>query len=188
MIGSQVALTACANAKISQCWCVIVLSVVISGFDSCCAFVCLSEQSLTIDDDKRLTASDIPLSVVNFEFNRVTAGMIAELLATRSKRDLQRVNFSRISHSKVAALVAELVCTDPDKQWTLEVEFGETAAAVAFANAATDGARPAAALPSSLTDLNVLTNFDRVDLFASLLSATPRMTRFEVREDVVVWL
>ncbi len=138
---------------------------------------------MTVDNDQRLTAGDIPLSVVYFEFNQVTAGMIAELLATRGKRDLQRVNFFRISDSKVAASLAELVCTDPDKQWTLEAVFDGTAA-VAFADAATASGQPTLALPSSLTDLYASMD-SHPQVFASLLSATPRMTRFVVHNDQI---
>jgi hypothetical protein len=117
----------------------------------------------------------IPHSVVRLNLNHVTPEFVAGLLATRSARALQTVKFATIDDCKTAALVAELVSTDPTKQWRLSCDFAKKAC-VAFCGAAT--AAHTASQASSLTALRVATD-SRAHPFAELLAAVPTITSFD---------
>ncbi len=99
------------------------------------------------------------------------------LLETRSKRELQSVDFGMIQHTKVAALAAELVSTDRQKPWTYRGVFGESAAA-AFCTSVR--AHTASGVASSLTELVVVTTPSHQTLFARLLLNSPALTKYVV--------
>ncbi len=109
--------------------------------------------------------------------------LLSELLATRSKRELQSVKFSSVSDAKVAALAGELVATDPYKQWKFEAIFEDDTGA-AFCGAASHRARTADAdgRSSSLTHLRAEVGEQDRASFAALLAATPALHRFDVHE------
>ncbi len=108
-----------------------------------------------------------------------SADLVSELLATRSKRELQSVIFDFVNDAKVAALAGELVATDPHKQWKFEGGFHNTGAA--FCGAASRSAQRADGRSSSLTHLRVEVQKQDRDSFATLLAATPALHRFDVR-------
>jgi hypothetical protein len=114
----------------------------------------------------------IPHSVVRLSLTHVTSEFVAGLLATRSTRVLQTVKFATIDDCTTAALVAELVSTDPAKQWRLSCGFAKKAG-VAFCGAAT--AAHTASQASSLTALRVATDSQTYP-FAELLAAVPTIT------------
>jgi hypothetical protein len=121
----------------------------------------------------------LPRSLVRLTTSDPTEKVVTELLATRSGRELRSLRFGRIDDPKLAALVAELVSTDPNKQWTFDGDF-EGAAADAFCDAVIAAARSGTGLPS-LTDLEVEVTSDGRSGFAKLLAATPTFSRFFVR-------
>jgi hypothetical protein len=126
----------------------------------------------------------VPRTVVRLRLNRVTKAFVADLLATRSTRDLQTVRFGWIDDANTASLLGELVSTDPNKQWTLNVVFKEQKAAAAFCRAATDA--HTTARPSSLTDLTV-SGHGHEHVFASLLAAVPTIKFLECLLLVVLY-
>ncbi len=112
-----------------------------------------------------------------------SADLVSELLATRSKRELQSVRFSLVIDAKVAALAGELVATDPHKQWKFEGGFDDDTGA-AFCGAASRSAQTADGRSSSLTHLRVEVEEQDRASFAALLAATPALHRFDVRLQV----
>jgi hypothetical protein len=111
---------------------------------------------------------------------------VIELLTTRSERELRSVRFGRIYEPGLAALVAELVSTDPSKQWTFDGNFVDDTAE-AFCEEVIAAARSGTGLPS-LTDLKVEVTSDGRSAFAKLLAATPTFSRFVVQTDEVCGL
>jgi hypothetical protein len=109
----------------------------------------------------------------------VTKKLAAGLLATRSKRVLQTVEFGPIEDAETAALVGELVSTDPIKQWSFRGCFTRDAAVAAFCRAAT--AAHTSARASSLTKL-VLEWQSNQERFAAVLAAVPTITAFQFSE------
>jgi hypothetical protein len=71
----------------------------------------------------------IPPSVVRLKVARVRLELVEGLLATRSTRDLQNVEFGLIEDAKAAALAVDLVSTDRSRQWEFTGRFTAAAAA-----------------------------------------------------------
>ncbi len=132
-------------------------------------------------DDLLLEGPSIPLSVARLELSRATPELLKHLIATRTTRALQSLRFNLIDSPETAALAAELVSTDPAKEWTFECELGADAAS-AFCDAPVTwgGTRF-----SSLTDLSVI-NRGKWQPLAALFSATPSFRRFAVHESEVI--
>jgi hypothetical protein len=133
------------------------------------------------EDSAHIPARHIPRSVVYLKIHDVKAEQLQELLTTRDQRALQRVHFCGISDCKTAALAAELVCTDPKKQWKYSGSFGPRAGS-AFCSAAMRA--QAASGVSSLIDLEVTTVRTEQAMFASLLCKSPNLTRYVVLSEV----
>jgi hypothetical protein len=131
----------------------------------------LFDQELNRDSRDPISARAIPHSVVRLTKGSPTAELVSGLLATRSQRALQTVDFGRIGGSKTAALVAELVSTDPSKQWRLSASFGEKAAS-AFCSAVT--AAYHSSHRSSLIGLTAQAGPEQA--FATVLAAVPTIT------------
>ncbi len=124
-------------------------------------------------------AQHLPRSLLHLDAH-VTEELVSELLATRSERELQSLSLGMIDEPGLAALVAELVSTDPSKQWTLDASFDDDDAADAFCDGVIAAARSCTGLPS-LTDLDVETTVEGRSAFAKLLAATPTFSTFFVR-------
>jgi hypothetical protein len=123
-----------------------------------------------------LGADSIPLCVVHLALLTPTLELIKGLLATRHKRELQSLHFYlRVTDNKVAAVAAELVCTDPHKQWTYRSSFSRSAGS-AFCAAAISA--QTASHSSSLTAFHVSSSFRDVEWSSLLLSST--LTSFRV--------
>jgi hypothetical protein len=129
------------------------------------------------------SAQCIPNSVVQLQVGTISADSVKHLVATRSKRDLQSVTFGRIEDCTVAALIAELVSTDPHKQWSLDARLAEQAA-VALCDAALKAAQ-SASLTSSLTAIHVNVPPEAHEGFGSLLLALPLLRSFFVSSVMV---
>ncbi len=126
----------------------------------------------------------IPLSVARLELSRATPELLERLIATRTTRALQSVVIDVIDKPEIAALAAELVSTDPAKEWTYQGRL-EADASSAFCQAAMRGVSNRS---SSLTDLRVTTTHAaQRSPFAALFAATLSFTRFEVRVPSVLW-
>jgi hypothetical protein len=121
----------------------------------------------------QLRAQSIPLSVVHLSLPQPTLEQVTGLLATRRERELQSVYFGLVTDSKVAAVAAELVCTDPHKQWTYRGSFSEFMGS-AFCVAATH--THTASRCSSLTALDVR-SCSRDPEWATLLASSPSSLR-----------
>jgi hypothetical protein len=100
---------------------------------------------------------------------------VSRLLVTRIKRDLQSVDFGRISDTKAAVCAAELVSTDPHKQWTFKAHLAEAVGSAFF-----DVAMNCFSGRSSLTDLDVVVSATDLSGPIDLLSAVPTLTSFVV--------
>ncbi len=123
----------------------------------------------------------IPHSVVHFQSNSVTRELISGLLATRSKRNLQSLHVHEINETDVAALVGELVGTDPDKEWKCVLGRPSVDATSVFCRAAMSS--PSAARPSSLTGLSATvasTTLEAHKTFAKLFAAHTGLRHFDV--------
>jgi hypothetical protein len=133
-------------------------------------------------DDLLLEGPSIPLSVARLELSRATPELLKHLIATRTTRALQSLRFRLIDSPETAALAAELVSTDPAKEWTFKCELGADAApALCDAAAIRSGTRL-----SSLTDLDVINDGGEWQPFAALFFATPSFRRFAVRDSEVI--
>jgi hypothetical protein len=131
-------------------------------------------------------AQHLPRSLVHL-IAPATGELVTELLVTRSERALQNLCLlDVIDDPKLAAFVAELVSTDPNKQWTVDLLFADSAAD-AFCDGVIAAARSGTGLPS-LTDLQVEVTSDGRSAFAKLLAATPTFSRFVVQTDEVCGL
>jgi hypothetical protein len=139
-------------------------------------------QCVRADSELLLDGPSIPLSVARLELSRATPELLKHLIATRSSRALQSVKIFVIDKPETAALAAELVSTDPAKEWTYQSEL-EADAASAFCRAAVAVTGSGTRL-SSLTDLRVITR-GQWQPFAALFSATPSFRRFAVQESEV---
>jgi hypothetical protein len=147
-------------------------------------------QAIRASDEKGMTelpAKFIPPSVVHLTLEQPTLEQVKELLATRDNRDLQSVNFVKVADQKVAAVAAELVCTDRHKLWKYDGSL-EGAASTAFCQAATKAYTSSHF--SSLTDLNATAPGDPLTslLYARLLLNVRSLRSFRLNlEDVRIW-
>jgi hypothetical protein len=133
-------------------------------------------QSLDKRSTQLISGALIPHSVVYLRVSLPSPKLVSELLATRSKRDLQRVDFGLLDDN-AAAVAGRLVSTDPRKQWECVAQFAP-AAAFAFCQAVADGVTSTA---SSLTDLDVKVHQGESLALLELLAATPGLTNFRLR-------
>jgi hypothetical protein len=127
--------------------------------------------------------------VVFFESSGVRRELISGLLATRDKRDLQSVHFDNIEQADVAALVGELVGTDPHKEWECATQFRSIEAASAFCRAAMSTA--SSTRTCSLTKISATVPYITVEghkAFAALFAAHSGLRHFDVvtNDDVVI--
>ncbi len=118
--------------------------------------------------------------MVHLAVRAPSADLVSELLATRSKRELQSVRFHFVNDAKVAALAGELVATDPHKQWQFEGAFVDHTGG-AFCGAVSRSVQTADGRTSSLTHLIVEVEKKDQASFAALLAAAPALHRFDVR-------
>ncbi len=119
--------------------------------------------------------------MVYFESTFADRELISGLLATRDKRDLQSVHFNEIRDADTAALVGELVGTDPHKEWGCVARFPSVAAASAFCRAAMGSA--SATRTSSLTKIIATfadTTLEGHKAFADLFAAHSGLRYFDV--------
>ncbi len=123
-----------------------------------------------------LPVKSIPLSVVRLTLPQPTLEQVKGLLATRHTRDLQNVRFALVADSEVAALAAELVCTDPHTQWSYSGSFSGSAGS-AFRLAAISA--HSASHSSSLTSLDVHSSPDPE--WSRLLVTHSTLRSFRVR-------
>jgi hypothetical protein len=131
--------------------------------------------------DLLLEGPSIPLSVARLELGGATPELLKHLIATRNTRALQSLRLDLTDSPETAALAAELVSTDPAKEWTFECKLSaDAASAICDAPVIRGGTRV-----STLTDLRVI-NRGQWQPFAALFSATPSFRRFAVRESKVI--
>jgi hypothetical protein len=119
--------------------------------------------------------------VVYFESTFVDRELISGLLATRDKRDLQSVYFDNLEQADVAALVGELVGTDPHKEWECVAQFPLVEAASAFCRSAMRSA--SSTRTSSLTKIVATvdtTTLEGQKAFAALFAAHSGLRHFDV--------
>ncbi len=116
--------------------------------------------------------------MVRLSLRRAETELVAGLLATRSTRALQSVDFGFILDEDCAALAGELVSTDPIKQWRLKCQFSSRSVE-AFCKAAV--AAHIRFRPSSLVELRVSSK-GNLPSFGALLAAVPTITHFELAE------
>ncbi len=123
--------------------------------------------------------------MVHFESTVVTHELVSGLLATRAKRDLRSVHFDMIEQAAVAALVGELVGTDPDNEWTCAVALLSVAAASAFCRAVVSAS---STRTSSLTSLSatLYTGIEGHKAFADLFAAHSGLRHFDVVRNEVI--
>jgi hypothetical protein len=140
-------------------------------------------QCVRADSELLLDGPSIPLSVARLELSGATPELLKHLIATRTTRALQSVVIGLIDKPESAALAAELVTTDPAKEWTYEGELGADAAP-AFCQTAVAVTGSGTRI-SSLTDLDVI-NRGQWQPFTALFSATPSLRRFAVHESEVI--
>ncbi len=131
-------------------------------------------QELSVPDfvSNKVPAKFIPFSVVRLCMPHPTREQVAELLATRSQRALQSVQFEMVDDAKVAALVAELVCTDRHKQWAYRGKFAD-GAGDGFCQMAIDSYNSNHFC--SLLDLEAGFRYPEFSAFARLLCTIPTL-------------
>jgi hypothetical protein len=146
---------------------------------SFCGAKDLTKQDGEISD---LPAKCIPHSVVHLAVPEITKSFFADLLASRQTRDLQSLEIAWVSEKEAAALIAELVCTDRSKQWTLQAKFAQDTGA-AFCVAAITA--QTVNQFSSLTAITAYTTSADMFMFAALLLVQKQLTSYIVRDSIV---
>jgi hypothetical protein len=105
---------------------------------------------------------------------------LKELLATRDQRQLQSLDLGSI-HFAVEEPLAELVVTDPKRDWKLNVEFVEGAGTLFCAAAMIAYAKSGNARHASLRDLKVICSPKTLGTFALHLLTLPSITSFVLK-------
>ncbi len=129
--------------------------------------------------DQDLPAECISLSVIELHLKHVTPQLATGLLATRSKRALNKLHVSRLADTKVAALLGQLVGTDCTREWEYTGSFVGNAGTDFFIAAMGLHTTPGS---SSLTALEVSAGVCDGSLVAMLLSAAPKLRKLVVHD------